>query len=251
MLGRLARASAAAVALLLADVSLGQARALHDAARAGNPEAIRAALAQGADINESDFITGAPLHIAVLEGQLEAVEILIDNGADLEAEDELSGGHPLHLAAALGRTEILTLLVARGADPEARDAKGRTPLILSTIAGHAGAVEALLDSSTDPDASEPYQGTTALHNAAFNGRLEVIELLLAHGAALDPLDSDGGTPLHWAVGNGQSEVIRLLVGRGADVNRKNNAGLAPIWIARYAADAEALVILLRELGARD
>jgi len=242
-----------AAVFLFSLMSLSQAQAgpLHDAAKSGDIEAVKLALAAGEDIDESDFVTGAALHIAVLGNHTAAVDVLLENGADIEAESELNSSRPLHMAAGFGKTEILASLISGGADIEAYDGKGRTALILAAIAGHTSTVEALLVSGARPGTIEAYNGTNALHHAAFNGRVFVIELLLEHGAAVDSLDNNGQTPLHWAVSNGQTEVIKLLAARGADVNRRDHADHSAIWIARYAANPEDLVALLRELGAKD
>ena len=91
-----------------------------------------------------------------------------------------------------------------------------------------------------------------MHDAADIGRVQVVEVLLAHGATPDPLDEVGAAPLHWAAFRGRLEVIRLLVARGADVNRRAmKRGLTPIEEARDGRNPDATVALMRELGAKD
>lgn len=84
---------------------------------------------------------GTPLHVAALLNRAEECGALIDAGADVEAQVELSGFPrslhelqcctPLHLAAKMGGAEACAKLLAMGANPNARDARGRTPLHLS------------------------------------------------------------------------------------------------------------------------
>ena len=88
----------------------------------------------GTDITETleDRVPGyggTPLHIAVLADQKEVAELLLENGADINAraEDE-AGGTPLHWAAAIGRKQFAELLVEAGADVNATDINGYTPL---------------------------------------------------------------------------------------------------------------------------
>ena len=48
----------------------------------------------------------------------------------------------------------------------------------------------------------------------------MVQILLAHGANVDPPDDMGNTPLHHAVYAGHTRVIRVLVENGADIDRK-------------------------------
>ena len=59
-----------------------------------------------------------------------------------------------------------------------------------------------------------------MHGAAFTGRMEVVELLIANGANVNAKDKDGGTPLLHATLSGHRETVELLISKGADVNAK-------------------------------
>ncbi|ACZ86815.1 ankyrin repeat domain-containing protein [Streptosporangium roseum] len=69
--------------------------------------------------------------------------------------------------------------------------------------------------------------STPLHQAAQEGAVKVIELLLASGAEVDPADSYGATPLWEAVRHGQDDAVRLLLAAGADPWRPCIAGRSP------------------------
>jgi ankyrin repeat protein len=180
---------------------------------------------------------------------LEAIRLLHEHGADLEAPNRISGAHPLHVAADIGLPPLLNLLIDLGADLEGRDDLGRTPLIQAALAGNSAAIEVLLAAGADADAAETRRGTTALHLAAFRNRLGVIDALLAHGARVDVVDDNGETPLFWAIGNGHAEAITRLVNAGADINHRNRAGVGTLGTAAYAYDREAIERLLFLLGA--
>jgi hypothetical protein len=63
-----------------------------------------------------------------------------------------------------------------------------------------------------------------LHIAALEGHLEVVELLLARGAAVNAISKYGDTPLHFAISHGNVEVITALYKAGAQVEIENDDG---------------------------
>ena len=71
------------------------------------------------------------LREAAGEGRVDAVRVLVEQGADVHAQDQ-DGDAPLHLAARKGHGEVVKVLVELGADTQARDAEGRTPAFYST-----------------------------------------------------------------------------------------------------------------------
>lgn len=73
---------------------------------------------------------------------------------------------------------------------------------------------------------------TALHNAAMNGRLEVVHYLLEKGANKNAQANSGETPLYLAVLNGHKAVVEYLLDEGADHTITNSMGRRPIDIVR-------------------
>jgi RNA polymerase sigma factor (sigma-70 family) len=83
-----------------------------------------------------------PLHTAVSVNQKEVVELLLANGADINARDE-ADLTPLHWGAAAGHQEIVALLLANSSDINAQDKAGRTPLYWATKNSHTSIMELL------------------------------------------------------------------------------------------------------------
>ena len=67
------------------------------------------------------------IHMAAIDGNIEAVKQHLATGTDVNAEDG-AGTTPLHRAAGWGHKEIVELLIAAGADVNAKSDNGRTPL---------------------------------------------------------------------------------------------------------------------------
>ena len=84
------------------------------------------------------------LHVAAENGSLEAVDLLLEAGADMEVPDERERT-PLHWAAFSGHLEVARHLLEAGADRDKSDHEQATPLLLASDAGHLEVVRLLLD----------------------------------------------------------------------------------------------------------
>ena len=139
-------------------------RALFEAAAVGNIEAVKQAIADGADVNAKNYGM-TPLHIAAQTGHKEVSELLIIKGADVNAKDR-DDGSPLHHAAFWGRKEVVELLIDKGANVNAKDENGATPQDLaiqfkefetaSLLRKHGGKHETIHSADvSDEDGSRP------------------------------------------------------------------------------------------------
>lgn len=154
------RGDGAAVRALIAegaDVDAAQGdgmTALHWAANNRDPSLARMLLEAGAHVGAGTRIGHyTPLHVAAQAGAGEVVEILLRAGADPKVPIKVGGAaRPLHLAAASGDERSVAALVAAGADVNATEASwGQTPLIFAASKGRTGVVRALLNAGADPD----------------------------------------------------------------------------------------------------
>ena len=130
--------------LLEADAELVRAwssdgfTALHLAAFFGHDEAVELLLEGGADANavaRNAELTVAPLHSAAAGAHAKIVAALLENGADPNARQG-GGFTPLHAAAQNGDRESVEALLESGADPALANDEGRTPGELARAAGH-------------------------------------------------------------------------------------------------------------------
>ena len=217
---------------------------LHIVAGNGDAEAVRALIANGADVNER-IITGGdtPLHRAASGGTAEVVEILLEAGALVNARNTF-GDAPLHHAARNENSgEITRALLAGGADLYAGDSDESTPLHWAAREGSLDMVLILLAEGVDVNTQAQW-GDTPLHYAAWGENAEVIRLLLDAGADVNARTSRGDTPLHHSAGSGNAEVVRLLLDAGADINARGSRGNTPLHQATHGRNIEVLRMLL-------
>ncbi|HEY0382244.1 MAG TPA: ankyrin repeat domain-containing protein [Candidatus Elarobacter sp.] len=121
----------------------------------------------------------------------------------------VAGGHPMSapIAAALGADDQLRALL-----PSAEREDVQAAFALAAVNGHLEAVRLALDAGADVNAYLPVHAhSTALHQAAIDNNVPLIELLLAHGARKDQRDTLwDGTPLGWATYCNREEAKAAL-----------------------------------------
>jgi uncharacterized protein len=142
-------------------------------------------------------------------------------------------------AAAFGELDRLAELL--GTDPSlatTRSGDGFTPLHLAAFFGRSEATELLLARGAEVDAlGTGWMTGTALHSAASGRHRDVIALLLEAGADPDVRQSHGWTALHAAAQHGDADIVELLLARGADRDARNDDGIRPAELARRAGHA--------------
>jgi ankyrin repeat protein len=156
---------------------------------------------------------------AARHGQLQVVEYLLANGADMEIRDLYNGkpnNTPLHVAAAYGHKRVVELLLAKGASVNAVDQAGRTPLHIAVGQGFRGVIDVLLTHKADVNAVSD-SGQTPLHAAIAATHLELAKFLIERGANVNATGSEGAV-LHLAVQSLKPAFVEHLLQKGADPN---------------------------------
>lgn len=169
-----------------------------------------------------------PLHQAVSERNLEQVESLLGEGADIDAQIE-NGMTPLYLAASKGYLEIAKVLVDNGADVNLTNKYGWTPMHTATFNNYLTVMDALFDGGADIDVQND-NGATPLLIATQNYHKTAIFILLLKGANTNLADR-AGAPLHYAIRNGELGTVEDLIRHGADVNLEGSEGRTPLMLA--------------------
>jgi ankyrin repeat protein len=157
--------------------------------------------------------------------QLPLIDLLYESGADPNSALQAAAVHGEFAAVneliRLGATPDLPILAALGSAteftarlPSSTPAQRQLALAFAAQYGHAEIVRALLDAGEDPNRYNPrgaHSHSTPLHQAALAGHLDVVKLLVEHGAKIDAQDLLWkGTPAGWARHGNQAEVELYL-----------------------------------------
>lgn len=125
-----------------------------------------------------------------------------------------------------------------------RPKRARTPLWRACDAGHVGTVTRLLETGSEVNWARDDTGGTSLVQAATKDWLEVCEVLLEHGAAVNMAKKNGTTPLFQAAQKGFHDIALLLISRGATVNQSNDRGATPLTISSQHGHRSVVKLLL-------
>jgi ankyrin repeat protein len=140
--------------------------------------------------------------------------------------------------------ESLEALVARLRDVDHADPADVSPMYQAAMLKRADAVGRLLELGESPDRSG-YFGLTPLMRAAAHGDMEIMDLLLAHGASVQAVYKlDDFTPLLFAARFGRFGAVKRLLEAGADVNRAASSGRTPLFLAAEGGHADVVRYLL-------
>ena len=217
---------------------------LHAASHRGHCK-VMDLLLEHLDVDIRNLNDQTPLHLAAEGGFLEAIQILIECNADIEARDN-RGQTPLYSGIFNGlgdtRLDVAKFLLAHGAEADTRKNDDSTPLHAASFNGSVKTAQMLLEHGTDIDAQDK-EGQTPLHRVVFyliyltdlmaGQFFDVIRLLLEHGADVDAQDNNHWTPLHLAAQSSSVKAARLLLEHGANIHARNKKGRTPLHEALW------------------
>lgn len=215
-----------------------------------DPEVVEVIIERGADVNAEDSCGMTPLmHAAGLNPNPEVAGALIRAGANVNAKDH-DGMTPLMFAADhADEFSCVQQLIDEGADVNARSEDGRSALMFAAeTASSQVAAEDLLAAGADIEAQNA-EGETSLMVAVRNKSLDaqMFHFFHAEGANVHAADCEGTTPLMLALGWAGNGLCHwsYLIGEGVEVNGRNNSGWSPLlFAARHCADSSVIPALL-------
>jgi len=204
-------------------------------------------LSQGAKVDLTDNRGNTALRDACYYNQLETVEALLEAGANPNVANN-EGRFPLMDAAINGNDALVQALLAHHADVNGNNDAGPATWRAAEN-GHASTLTLLINSGADlllrPNPVLPGRRFWSFMGcAADDKRLDIIDLLLAHGISVDDKGADGTTALMLATEHGQNLAVKRLLERGASVDLQNEKGVTALMFAAHYAEPPALQLLL-------
>ena len=205
---------------------------LHFAARNGHTKCVEFLIQHmlcSINVTDDDGMTAT--HVAAAYGQLDVLQKLKENGADMDAIDS-DGRTPCHLAAHHGRYETVAFLINSDTNGKKRlmdrDQRGNAPAHLASQQGHTECALLLLPKSSGESNESKLSkmsgsnfrgegGWTCLHFATYGGHLELVERIITlNSTSLHLTDAVGATALHVAAERGVVAVVEALLATAAE-----------------------------------
>jgi ankyrin repeat protein len=219
---------------------------LHWAADKGYASIVELLLSQGADVNAQGGEYGNALQAALYRGKPAIVELLMSEGANINAQGG-KYGNALQAASTGSDTDIVKLLLSKGADINAEGGYYGNALQAASHLGKTTIVELLLSKGAHVHEQGGHYGN-ALIAASSGGDTYIVELLLNNGADVNAQGGEYGNALREASAQGHIAIVELLLNMGADINAQGGHDGNALQIASYE-DKHAVVELLLSKGA--
>jgi serine/threonine-protein phosphatase 6 regulatory ankyrin repeat subunit B len=172
------------------------------------------------------------------------VKTLLQNSAKISLKNK-KGEKAFDFAVYNNCRKAIRLLLEYGEDVNQNDKNGATYLMKASLNERVPIVKTLLKNGANVSLKGAKWNDTALHFGCIGGSLEVVDLLIKHGAKIDTRNKRGVTPLMYASAKGHVKIVERLLGKGADVNVKLNNGVTALKIAQKRKHHEVEEILKR------
>ncbi|KAI9684613.1 MAG: hypothetical protein M1822_005701 [Bathelium mastoideum] len=212
---------------------------LQAAARFGRIEILRILLEAGADVNVLQGAHGTPIRAAVRGRHVDIVKLLLNNDAnpnlrhrDTEAIMQLALNNVPELAVdSLPDADGITDSADGGDSPTSTFPTVDANIMLTRLLlAHGADVNAVAERTPDHSrrgrrsrrasytSEADLQNVSSIQLAASRGRHDLVELLIQHGARIDPVSTGEMSPLQCGARSGHASIVRLLVDKGVNVN---------------------------------
>ncbi|PIK42261.1 putative histone-lysine N-methyltransferase EHMT1, partial [Apostichopus japonicus] len=183
-----------------------------------------------------------PVHAAAAKGHLDIVCMLVQAGANIDAEDE-DHRTPLHLAVDKEQFECVKFLCRHGARPDHKDDDGTAVVHIATMKGNREILTYLLKLKRVQIDAQDNGGWTPIIWAADNKNNDMVSFLLSYGADPTLRDKEQNIALHWAAYSGSQKVMEEIMNHDtfqeSIVNTVNIHGDSPLHVAARENNLDA------------
>jgi len=186
------------------------------------------------------IVYATPLHKAVQGVNEKQVHVLVNAGANVNAQDEFLKT-PLHYAASIGRYSLVTYLVEHGANTHIKDKLHKTALVYAI---EKNRIKVIIFLSKKVNSQELPKEDDFLFESAKIGDLAYIAYAVAT-QDIHKRNMDGKTALHIAAEAGQFEAAAFLLTLGANKELLDHDGRSALNYAKLCGNKELYELLLR------
>ena len=211
-------------ASLLHAITRAQFTALHNASQTGQIDVCEYLIQQGADINAQNCFGASSALVAAKNNQPAVIELLHRYNANLDLRTK-NNNAPLHIAALSDAPEALQTLISFNCDVNASGQMKKNALHYAAQGGSVKCIDELIKCGVKVDVKDAHN-QTPLYMAAWNGHVECVNMLIdTYGAGVNSQSHQGWTPLHIATSKGHIDVVQTLVYRKeCDITIKEKKG---------------------------
>ncbi|MFC2139986.1 ankyrin repeat domain-containing protein, partial [Bacteroidota bacterium] len=213
------------------------------AAEKGNYEIVEILINNGADINAKTRFNTSAIHFAAFYNKVEIIKLLVEKGADFNLRNS-QGIVPIFYAAMRGAIESVKCLIEHGADYKVKDDNKQNLLHAASANGNTELMKYLINKNLDLHSADIYN-KTPLFYAAEKGLTEITDMYIENGDIdYQTITTDGSTYLHAAAKGGLLKFVDKIIEDGVDINSANVYNYTPIDIAEMAGHQEIVDLLI-------
>ncbi|KAJ7465134.1 ankyrin repeat-containing domain protein [Mycena latifolia] len=240
-----ARLNLSKLACCLPEEASDDCHPLYVASYYGHTDMVAFLLEKGVDVDVQGGCHGFPLQAAAIRGHLDVVELLLKKGADVNA---LGGYWGTALQAMIcGRDKNhrgIVQLLSNGAEVIIPGGHHGNSLQAAAFQGYIDITQILLNRGADINAEGGFYGS-ALQAASFSGHFDLVNLLLKSGADANIQGGYYGNPLQAACLEGHVNVVQLLLEKGAIITGQGGYPGNPLQAASLSGSMDLVRLLVK------
>ena len=188
-----------------------------------------------------------PVHIAINTGQVGTLQSLLERDPSLVNQPDQFGCSPLAKALQNGRVEAAQILIECGAHLDSPYSNNPQPTLAQVLLSKPTFLP-LLYSSIESNSTIHIDLSSILPNLAYEGNVDILEAVLGMqpGINIDFIDHLKCSALHYACSRGFLNIVKILMEHGANRKLKSSVGCTALHLACSAGHREVVAAILTQ-----